>query len=73
MIIRFGQPNYEIDMSLMNEIGSYMDDEIREDLHDDLATIDPTASDNERFLRAYCDRDDEFESLLKHEFDIELD
>ena len=51
----------------MNLICSYMDDEIREDLHSKLAPCD-----NLKFLRKYCKRDPEFAGLLRNEFGVEL-
>lgn len=61
--------NYERENSLsqkeMDIIASYMDDEIREDLHGDLAPCKP-----EEFLLAYLERDPEFLELLENEFSI---
>lgn len=51
----------------MNLICSYMDDEIREDLHLKLAPCD-----NLKFLRTYCKYDPEFAGLLRNEFGVEL-
>ena len=48
----------------MNSIGSYMDDEIREDLHNQLAPCSP-----ELFISAYLERDPDFLVLLQSEFD----
>ena len=47
----------------MDVIGSYMNDEIREDLHADLAPCTP-----EEFLNAYLERDPDFLNLLENEF-----
>ena len=61
--------NEEIAISneLMNTIGSYMDDEIREDVYAELA---PCTS--EEFLTRYLELDPKFKELLEIEFDIEL-
>lgn len=50
----------------MSNIASYMDDEIREHLHFELAPCTP-----EEFLSAYLDADPDFESLIENEFDFE--
>jgi len=50
----------------MSNISSYMDDEIRERLHGELAPCTP-----EEFLSAYLDADPDFESLIENEFDFE--
>lgn len=47
----------------MDVIGTYMNDEIREDLHADLAPCTP-----EEFLNAYLERDPDFLNLLENEF-----
>ena len=47
----------------MDVIGSYMNDEIREDLHAVLAPCTP-----EEFLSAYLERDPDFLNLLENEF-----
>lgn len=43
---------YEVTMDLMNEIATYMNDEIREDIHNELASCTPGP-----FLAAYCNAD----------------
>lgn len=48
---------------VMDNIASYMRDDIREDLHNDLAPCS-----HETFIRAYLDRDPDFINLLKSEF-----
>ena len=63
---RYGK-NFELTQELMDTIGSYMDDEIREDLHGELA---PCRSED--FLKKYLERDPDFAELLKTEFDIEM-
>lgn len=57
----------KISNETMNTIASYMDDEIREELHFKLAPCS-----HRRFLKAYCKRDPEFTELLKNEFNIVL-
>lgn len=54
-----------LDDELMDTIGSYMNDEIRESLHGD---IDNAAD----FLREYVKRDPDFAELLENEWGIEL-
>ena len=51
----------------MENIATYMNDEIREDLHFEMAPCEP-----EEFLRAYVEKDPDFEELLNSEFSIEL-
>ena len=51
----------------MDVIAMYMDDEKREQVHDELAPCTP-----EEFLRRYIELEPEFESVLKEEFSIEL-
>lgn len=53
----------DTDKRMRDYIASYMQDDIREDLHEDLAPC--SFSD---FLRAYVDADPEFYTLLKSEF-----
>ena len=57
----------KISNEIMDAIASYMDDDIREELHFKLAPCS-----HRRFLKAYCKRDPEFAELLKKEFDIVL-
>ena len=63
---RYGE-DYKLDQEQMDVIASYMDDEIREDLHLEMAPCEP-----EEFLKAYVERDPDFEELLKTEFYIKL-
>ena len=63
---RYGE-DYKLDQNQMDVIASYMNDEIREDLHFKLAPCEP-----EEFLAAYIERDPDFEDLLKNEFGIEI-
>ena len=51
----------------MDIIGSYMDDEIREDVHAELAPCTP-----EEFLERYLELDPKFAELLEIEFEIEV-
>ena len=67
MIKRYGE-YCELDENLMDTLATYMNDEIREDLHAELAPCEP-----EEFLRAYVERDPEFNELLEHEFEIEIE
>ena len=57
----------KISNELMENISTYMDDNIREELHFKLAPCS-----NRTFLEEYCERDPEFTELLKKEFDIVL-
>ena len=52
---------------LLDIIATYMDDEIREDVHIELTPCTP-----EEFLRRYVELDPNFKELLKAEFRIEL-
>lgn len=63
---RYGE-EYKLDEEEMENIASYMNDEIREDLHFEMAPCEP-----EEFLRAYVEKDPDFEELLNSEFSIEL-
>ena len=63
---RYGE-EYKLDEEEMENIASYMNDEIREDLHFEIAPCEP-----EEFIRAYVERDPDFEELLNSEFSIEL-
>lgn len=51
----------------MDIIATYMDDEKREQVHNELAPCSP-----EEFLKRYIELDPEFEDVLKSEFNIEL-
>ena len=64
---RYGK-DYELTQNLMDTIAVYMDDEIREKVHFELAPCEP-----EEFLKRYLELDPEFEGVLKTEFSIELD
>lgn len=56
-----------IDSKTMDAIASYMDDDIREKVHAELAPCT-----NKEFLKRYLELDNDFETLLKDEFSIEL-
>ena len=51
----------------MGTIASYMMDEIREDLHQEIAPCS-----NEEFINKYLERDPEFSKILESEFEIEV-
>lgn len=57
----------EVTQNEMDVIATYMNDEIREQVHGELAPCTP-----EEFLDRYCELDPDFEDLLKDEFSIEL-
>lgn len=61
---RYGD-EFELDQDLMDAIAYYMDDDIREQVHGELAPCKP-----EEFLVRYCELAPEFEDLLKGEFGI---
>lgn len=63
---RYGE-NYTLDQEFMDVIVAYMNNDIREKVHFEMAPCTP-----EEFLKRYCELDPEFESLLKSEFSIEL-
>lgn len=64
---RYGE-SFILKQDLMNTIASYMDDDIREDLHFRIAPCSP-----DLFLREYTKRDPGFVDLLKSEFSIEME
>lgn len=49
----------------MDVIVTYMDDEIREQVHAELAPCT-----NDEFVKRYCELDEEFEELLYNEFGL---
>lgn len=57
-----------ISQERMDTIGTYMDDDIREQVHYELAPCTP-----EEFLIRYLDLDPDFEDLLWSEFRIDMD
>lgn len=66
-MLRYGR-KFNITQELMDIIATYMNDDIREDLHFRLALCEP-----DLFLREYVKRDPEFEKLLYDEFGIEME
>lgn len=64
---RYGE-TFILKQDLMDTIASYMDDNIREDLHFRIAPCSP-----DLFLREYTKRDPDFEKLLYDEFGIEME
>lgn len=57
--------NEPITNEMMNVIGSYMDDDIREEIHGEVAPCTP-----DEFLTAYLEKDPEFLGLLENEFNL---
>lgn len=60
--------NFTISDELMNTISTYMNDEIREKVHFELAPCT-----NEEFLKRYLELDPNFEKVLYKEFGIEME
>lgn len=60
MMTVYGRP---IEQKDMDAIAIHMNDEIREQVHFDLAPCSP-----EEFLTAYLEKDPDFEEILKSEF-----
>lgn len=56
-----------ISQKTMDAIAVFMDDEIREKVHYELAPCDP-----EMFLRRYLELDPDFANVLKSEFSIDM-
>lgn len=63
---RYGE-KFDLKQDLMNTIATYMDDDIRETVHQELAPCTP-----EKFLKRYLELDPDFEELLENEFSIEM-
>lgn len=63
---RYGEI-YTLTQEDMDVIATYMDDDIREEMHGNIDYFTP-----EDFLKEYVKRDQDFETLLRNEFDIEL-
>lgn len=58
----------EVTMEIINEVATYMNDDLREAIHFELAPCTP-----EEFLAAYCNVDPDFEKwCLNDIFGIEL-
>lgn len=60
--------NRPITQEDMDIIGTYMDDDIREELHSKLAPCEP-----DEFIREYLAADPDFEDLLRNEFYFDAD
>lgn len=58
---------YKMNEEEWENIATYMNDKIREELHNTITPCEP-----EEFLRAYVEKDPDFEELLNSEFSIEL-
>lgn len=63
---RYDAP-YTLDQSTLDAIAMYMDDDIREAVHAELAPCTPDA-----FLARYVELDPDFADLLESEFSIAL-
>ena len=63
---RYNAP-YTLDQSTLDAIAMYMDDDIRETVHGELAPCTP-----EEFLTRYVELDPDFTDLLDSEFGIEI-
>lgn len=59
--------NTSLSQETLDIIATYMDDDIREDLHFRLAPCEPIV-----FLQEYCKRDKNFIVILKNEFGMEI-
>lgn len=66
-MLRYGR-NFKIHDELMQNIATYMDDDIRERLH-----VEICGCTNEEFLKQYLKLDPDFEKLLYGEFGIEME
>lgn len=56
----------EVNQTMLDDIATYMCDEIREQVHIELAPCSP-----EKFLVRYLQLDQKFEELLSSEFNVE--
>lgn len=63
-MLRYGK-EFTLTQELLGGIATYMDDDIRERLHCEIAPCEP-----EFFLKEYLKRDPRFEELLHDEFGI---
>lgn len=63
---KYGE-DYTLTQEDLDVIAKYMNDEIRESVHNNMSYDTP-----EEFLREYVEIDSDFEYLLKCEFSIEL-
>ena len=59
--------DFELTQELMDAIASYMNDDMRETVHAELAPCEP-----EEFLKRYLELDPDFEELLENDFGIEM-
>lgn len=66
MLIQFGK-QIHLNDALMSALANYMDSEIREKVHRLCAPCD-----NDTFLECYCEHDNNFYSLARVEFGIEI-
>lgn len=66
-MLRYGR-NFTINTDLMDTIATYMNDEAREAVHNELAPCT-----NEEFLKRYIEFDPDFEDLLYKEFGIDTE
>ena len=66
-MLRYGQ-KFKLTQQLLDVIATYMDDNLREDIHFRLAPCEP-----DFFLKEYVKRDPEFAELLRDEFGIEME
>ena len=60
--------NTSLSQEMLDNITTYMNDNIREDLHFRLVPCEPKI-----FLQEYCKRDVEFTNVLKTEFGIKME
>lgn len=67
VMLRYGQ-KFKLTQELLDVIATYMDDDIREDIHFRFVPCEP-----DLFLREYVKRDSEFAELLRDEFGIEME
>lgn len=58
---------YTLDSETLDTVTTYMNDDIREQVHREIAPCTP-----EKFLLRYIQLDRDFENLLKDEFSIEI-
>lgn len=63
---RYGE-DFTLTRELMDAIVNYMNDDVREKVHLELAPCEP-----EEFLKRYLELDPDFSELLKSEFGIEV-
>lgn len=67
LMLRYGE-KFTITDELMEVVSNYMDDDLREGVHNE-----PAPCSNEIFLKEYCEVDSSFKKLLYDEFGIELE